>query len=113
MSRPLASSMRCSTAIVTPMKPNGELDQTALRKLAQFQRRHGVIDIVVNGTTGESPTTSDHEKQRLLHDVSNADSSINFIAGCGTNDTRHALQLVDLAKAVGVSLVLLVDPYYN
>ncbi len=100
----------CCTAAVTPMK-DGEIDSENFEKLIGFQLENGVRDIVVNGTTGESPTTSDAEKGKLLEIAIAAGA--NVTAGCGTNDTAHSENLVREAQEIGVKRILLVDCYYN
>ena len=100
----------CCTAVVTPMK-NGKIDVDAFDRLIEFQVQNGVQDIVVNGTTGESPTTSDEEKANLIRHA--LDKKANVIAGCGTNSTEHSEHLTREAQALGSNRILLVDCYYN
>jgi len=113
----MATSLRqstirnCVTAVVTPMTSNRELDLAHFRNLLDFQRKYGVEDIVVNGTTGESPTTSGVEKRELILRALRLEAKV--IAGCGTNDTGHTIHLTEEATREGATSVLLVDPYYN
>ncbi|WP_461002113.1 4-hydroxy-tetrahydrodipicolinate synthase [Streptomonospora sediminis] len=103
------------TAMVTPMQENGDVDYDGAARLATYlvdeQRNDGLI---ISGTTGESPTTSDEEKDRLLRAVLEAvgDRAV-VVAGVGTNDTRHSIRLAESAERAGAHGVLLVTPYYN
>jgi 4-hydroxy-tetrahydrodipicolinate synthase len=103
------------TAMVTPMKPDGAVDFDGAAKLAE----HLVTDmrndgLVVSGTTGESPTTSNEEKARLLAAVLEAVAGrAQVIAGVGTNDTAHSCELAKAAADAGVHGLLVVTPYYN
>lgn len=101
----------CYTALVSPMK-NGELDVDAFRKLVDFQTEGRVQGLVVNGTTGESPTTSDREKAQMVK-LAVDGSNTEIIAGCGTNSTEHSEHLIKEAKEIGSKRILLVDCYYN
>ncbi|MFC0038997.1 MULTISPECIES: 4-hydroxy-tetrahydrodipicolinate synthase [Actinomadura] len=106
---------RMLTAMVTPFLPDGGVDYDGAARLAthlvEEQRHDG---LVVNGTTGESPTTSDTEKERLLRAVVEAvgDRAV-IVAGAGTNHTEHSLQLARQAEAAGAHGLLVVTPYYN
>lgn len=107
----MVNGMRnCATAVVTPMADQ-EIDISAFSQLVGFQLENGVEDLVVNGTTGESPTTSDTEKRELLENAIELGAEVT--AGCGTNDTSHSEHLVHDAEEVGVNRCLLVDCYYN
>ncbi len=102
----------CCTAIVTPMSKNeAELDWANFDKLIRFQIKNGVRDIVVNGTTGESPTTTDGEKLEMVKRA--VELGANVTAGCGTNNTLHSEHLIRDAEKAGVKRILLVDCYYN
>jgi 4-hydroxy-tetrahydrodipicolinate synthase len=102
------------TAMATPFKADGSLDLDAAARLAQHLVDHGNDGLVVSGTTGESPTTSDDEKDRLLRVVLEAvgDRAV-VVAGTGTNDTRHTVELSTAAEKAGAHGLLLVTPYYN
>ena len=101
------------TAIVTPFR-NGNIDETALRKLIQLQVRGGVDGIVPVGTTGESPTVSYEEHIELIAlSVKFAAGKIKVIAGSGGNSTREAVYLTQEAEKVGADGSLQVAPYYN
>ncbi|GAA2457942.1 4-hydroxy-tetrahydrodipicolinate synthase [Actinomadura vinacea] len=101
--------------MVTPFRPDGGVDYDGAARLATYlvdeQRNDG---IVVNGTTGESPTTSDAEKDRLLRTVIEAvgDRAV-VVAGVGTNDTAHSRALARAAEEAGADGTLIVTPYYN
>jgi 4-hydroxy-tetrahydrodipicolinate synthase len=106
---------RLVTAMVTPFTPSGELDVDGAQRLATYlvdeQRNDG---LVISGTTGESPTTTDEEKDRLLRAVVEAvGDRASVIAGAGTNDTAHSAHLAQAAEKAGADAVLLVTPYYN
>ncbi len=101
----------CTTALVTPMSA-GEIDKEAFSRLCEFQLENGVRQFVVNGTTGESPVTSDKEKLILLQIAVDSGSAV-VTAGCGTNDTLHSEHLIKQAGEAGIKRVLLVDCYYN
>ncbi len=103
------------TAMVTPMTPDGEVDYDGAARLAAYlvdeQRNDG---LVVSGTTGEAPTTSDEEKDRLLRAVLEAvGDRATVVAGVGTNDTAHTLELARRAERAGAHGLLVVTPYYN
>ncbi|TQN31014.1 dihydrodipicolinate synthase [Haloactinospora alba] len=106
---------RMLTAMVTPMDENGDVDYDGAARLATYlvdeQRNDGLI---VSGTTGESPTTSDAEKDQLLRTVLDAvGDRATVIAGVGTNDTRHSTELARAAERAGAHALLAVTPYYS
>jgi 4-hydroxy-tetrahydrodipicolinate synthase len=106
---------RMLTAMVTPFTGDGAVDYKAVRRLAVHlvdeQRNDGLI---VSGTTGESPTTSDDEKARILGAVLEAvGDRATVVAGAGTNDTRHSVELARHAAREGAHGLLVVTPYYN
>ena len=107
-------SGRMFTAMVTPFDENLEVDYTKAAQLAQYLLAHGNDGIVVNGTTGESPALSDAEKIKLFRTVKEAvgDKGI-VIAGTGSNNTRHSIELTKEAEKCGVDAIMLVVPYYN
>src|SRR5580658_7346881 len=103
------------TAMITPMTPDGAVDFDGAARLAEYlvtdMRNDG---LVISGTTGESPTTSDEEKDRLLRVVLEAvGDRAAVVAGVGTNDTAHSCELARAAEAAGAHGLLLVTPYYN
>src|SRR5580704_2297208 len=106
---------RMLTAMVTPMDGNGAVDYDGAAQLADYlatdMRNDG---LVISGTTGESPTTSDAEKARLLAAVLEAvGDRATIVAGVGTNDTAHTCELARAAEAAGAHGLLVVTPYYN
>src|SRR5437763_13578373 len=103
------------TAMITPMTPDGTGDYAGAARLADYlvtdMRNDG---LVVNGTTGEAPTTTDEEKERLLRVVLEAvGSRAKVVAGVGTNVTAHTIELAKSAERAGVHGLLVVTPYYN
>lgn len=102
------------TAMVTPMNRDGSIDYPGVAQLAAYLVENGNDGIVVNGTTGEAPTTTDDEKLRILRTVvETVGSDVAVVAGVGTNDTAHTIELARQAQAVGVTGLLAVTPYYN
>lgn len=105
---------RVLTAMVTPMSPDGSIDLEATAALATYLVDEGNGGLVVNGTTGESATTTDEEKRELVRVVVDAvGDRAAVIAGVGTNDTRHTIEVARQAQADGADALLVVTPYYN
>ncbi|GGW88477.1 4-hydroxy-tetrahydrodipicolinate synthase 2 [Streptomyces noursei] len=105
---------RVLTAMVTPFTADGALDLDGAQRLAAHLVDAGNDGLVVNGTTGESPTTSDAEKAQLVRAVVEAVGDRAFVvAGAGTNDTRHSLELARAAQDAGAHGLLAVTPYYS
>lgn len=101
-------------ALVTPMTPSGELDIANLRRLVDMQISEGTDAIIVNGTTGESPTLTDAERLLTIQVVvEQAKKRVPVIAGTGTYSTRETLHQTEQAKKLGVDACLIVTPYYN
>lgn len=100
-------------ALITPFR-NGEVDETALRKLVDWHIAEGTHGLVPCGTTGESPTLS-HEEHRAVTEIviDQAKKRVPVIAGCGSNSTREAIELTKHAKAAGADAALHVAGYYN
>jgi 4-hydroxy-tetrahydrodipicolinate synthase len=106
---------RLMTAMITPMTPDGAVDYDGAARLAAYlvedMRNEG---LVVNGTTGEAPTTTDEEKARLVRVVREAvGDRATVIAGVGTNITAHSVELAREAEQAGAHGLLVVTPYYN
>ncbi len=103
------------TAMVTPMTADGSVDYDGASKLAAYLVDHMRNDgLVISGTTGESPTTTDAEKVRLLAAVLAAvGDRATVVAGVGTNDTAHTVELARQAERAGAHGLLVVTPYYN
>jgi 4-hydroxy-tetrahydrodipicolinate synthase len=101
--------------MITPFTSSGDVDHESAWRLARYLADQGTDTLVVAGTTGESPTLSDDEKIALLHTVvsSVSEKSTKVIAGTGTYDTRHSVEMTIRAAEVGVDGVLAVAPYYN
>ncbi|HKW69304.1 MAG TPA: 4-hydroxy-tetrahydrodipicolinate synthase [Candidatus Dormibacteraeota bacterium] len=104
---------RLLTAMVTPFKVDGAVDYDAAEKLALMLVNDGSDGVVVSGTTGESPTLTDAEKIELVRVVKNAIPGKNVVAGTGSNDTHHSVELSKLAMKAGADALLAVVPYYN
>lgn len=104
-----------ATAMITPFAPDGGVDHEAAWRLARHLSDTGTDTLVVTGTTGEAPTLSDEEKLALYHTVADAvrEKDTKVIAGTGTYDTRHSVNLTEGAAEAGVDGVLAVTPYYN
>lgn len=101
------------TAMVTPFAADGSLD-TAAARLANHLVDSGCDGLVVSGTTGESPTTTDDEKRELLRVVLEAvGDRARVIAGAGTYDTAHSVRLAKACAAEGAHGLLVVTPYYS
>lgn len=102
------------TALVTPFTPDGALDLVTLEKLIKMQLEKQIDALVVCGTTGESATLTDREKEEIFElSVSLCKNKIPVIAGVGSNDTLHTIQLAQSAEHCGVDGLLIVTPYYN
>ncbi|MYW69062.1 4-hydroxy-tetrahydrodipicolinate synthase [Streptomyces sp. SID8379] len=105
---------RVLTAMVTPFTADGALDLDGAQRLAAHLVDAGNDGLIVNGTTGESPTTSDAEKSDLVRAIVEAvGDRAHVVAGVGTNDTRHSIELARQAQQAGAHGLLTVTPYYN
>ncbi len=106
---------RLMTAMVTPFTTDGALDTDGAARLAiHLVDEQGNDGLVINGTTGESPTTTDAEKEALLRAVVDAvGDRAHVVAGVGTNNTKHTIELARSAEKAGVHGLLVVTPYYN
>lgn len=101
-------------ALVTPMTPDGTVDEAALEALVAFHIENGTDAIVAVGTTGESATLSHKEHQHVIKRVVElVAGAIPVIAGTGSNSTAEAIELTDSAMKDGADACLLVTPYYN
>jgi 4-hydroxy-tetrahydrodipicolinate synthase len=100
--------------MITPFTADGALDLDGAQRLAAHLVDAGNDGLVVNGTTGESPTTSDAEKRDLVRAVVEAvGDRAHVVAGVGTNDTHHSIELAREAEQAGAHGLLTVTPYYN
>ncbi|MEC8127823.1 MAG: 4-hydroxy-tetrahydrodipicolinate synthase [Pseudomonadota bacterium] len=101
------------TALITPFT-NGRVDEAAFRNLVDFQIDNGTHGLVPVGTTGESPTLSHEEHDRVVEMcIDQAAGRVPVIAGAGSNSTAEAVRLAKHAAAAGADGVLIVSPYYN
>jgi len=101
-------------AIVTPFKADGSVDFDGLTKLIEFQIENKTDAIIICGTTGEASTMPDGEHLSVIeHAVKVVNHRIPVIAGTGSNDTSHGIELAKDAERLGVDGLLLVTPYYN
>jgi 4-hydroxy-tetrahydrodipicolinate synthase len=112
---PAAPFGRMVTAMITPLTADREVDYDGAAALAEYlvtdMRNDG---LVISGTTGESPTTTDAEKDRLLRAVIEAvGGRASVVAGVGTNDTAHSCELARQAERAGAAGLLVVTPYYS
>jgi 4-hydroxy-tetrahydrodipicolinate synthase len=102
------------TATVAPFDANGAVDYDRYRELCAFLVDNGSDGVVVSGTTGESPTLSDHERVELLRVAIDAiGDRATVLAGTGTNSTTHSIHLTEQAHEAGAHGFLVVTPYYN
>ncbi len=102
------------TAIITPFDDQGNVDQAGFVELLGHLARSGSDGFVVCGTTGEAATLSVDEHLGLIElAVANRPDGASIIAGAGSNDTRHAVEMTERATALGADAILSVTPYYN
>jgi len=105
---------RLLTAIITPFAADGTVDLKAAQELATHLIDQGQDGIVVNGTTGEAPTTSDAEKKAIIQAVVEAvGDRAHVVAGVGSNSTARTLESSEQAARAGAHGLLVVTPYYN
>ena len=105
---------RVLTAMVTAFADDGSVDVEATARVATHLADHGHDGVVVSGTTGEAPTTSTEEDGKILRAVIDAvGDRMTVVAGVGTNNTAHSVELAEQAFKIGADGVLLVTPYYN
>jgi len=105
---------RVLTAMVTPFHDDGSLDVEGAARVAEHLADHGHDGVVVSGTTGESPTTTAEENGRVLRAVVEAvGDRLSVVAGVGTNNTAHSVELAVQAEKIGAHGTLVVTPYYS
>ena len=105
---------RLLTAMVTPFKDDLSIDWDGVERLAAHLESTGHDGIVVNGTTGEAPTTSDDEKIEIIKRVKSATGGrLKIVAGAGNNETSHSMEQAQMAAKAGADGLLVVTPYYN
>lgn len=101
-------------AIVTPFKENGDVNFDKLRELLDFQLENETDAIIIVGTTGEASTMTDDEQVEVVKfTVDHVAGRIPVIAGAGSNDTRHGINLSKMCEEAGADALLQVTPYYN
>lgn len=101
-------------ALITPMDEQGAVDFSSLQRLVEYHLAAGTSGLVVVGTTGESATLDMAEHLSVVEAVlTYAAGRLPVVAGCGSNNTRHAIELARQLKAIGVEWGLSVTPYYN
>ena len=104
----------CITALITPFDKKGNLDKITLKKLIRRQIENGIHGLVPCGTTGESPTLSHKEHDKVIEiTVKEANGRVPVIAGTGSNSTLEAIRLTKAAEKSGADASLQVVPYYN
>jgi 4-hydroxy-tetrahydrodipicolinate synthase len=102
------------TALITPMKENGDVDYEGFRRLINFQIESGIDGLVPLGTTGETPTLEDDEEERLIKiAVEEIRGRVPVIVGTGSNSTKSMTGYTKRAKDLGADAALVVTPYYN
>ena len=104
----------CYTALITPFTDDYQVDYAGLSKLIEFQISENVSGILIAGTTGESPTLSWSEHEKIIKTVYDvAGERTVIIAGTGSNNTFESLKVTQFAHDLGINNILLIDPYYN
>jgi 4-hydroxy-tetrahydrodipicolinate synthase len=98
--------------MVTPMHDDGSINYDGVATLARYLQDNGNDGLVITGTTGESPVLTDEERVEVWRAAAEA-VTIPIIAGSGTNDTAHSVEMTKAAKEVGAAGILAVTPYYN
>jgi 4-hydroxy-tetrahydrodipicolinate synthase len=105
------------TALITPFKGSGAVDEAALRRLVKRQIEGGVAGLVPCGTTGEAVTLDENEHERVVaiavEEARSASRRVTVIAGCGSNDTKKSQKLAERCRKAGADMLLVVTPYYN
>jgi len=102
------------TALITPMTDSGEVDYDGFRRLIEFQIGEGIDGIVPLGTTGETPTLTDDEEEKLVGvAVEAVKGRLPVVVGTGSNDTRYMVKYTERAKRLGADAAMVVTPYYN
>lgn len=101
------------TAMVTPFDAEGNVDYVRAVEIARYLLANGTETLVINGTTGESPTTSTDEKLRLVNTIAEVVGAGKVMAGIGGNNTAAVVDLAKLSHEAGASSLLAVAPYYN
>ncbi|MBP9510068.1 MAG: dihydrodipicolinate synthase family protein, partial [Fusobacteriaceae bacterium] len=101
-------------ALVTPFNEDKTVNYEKLKELIEFQIKNSTDAIVVTGTTGEGSTLSDLEQKEIISQtVKIVNKRVPVIAGTGSNDTKHAIELSQQAENLGADGLLVITPYYN
>lgn len=101
-------------ALVTPLHPDGSVNFAKMKELIEFQLSHGTDALIICGTTGEASTMSDEVQVECIRFAKEAAAGrVPVIAGAGSNDTAHCIELAQACEKAGADAVLLVTPYYN
>lgn len=104
----------CGTALCTPFTENGEINYKEFEKFIEFQIANKADSLIVCGTTGESATMTEEEKMETIKFVvDKVNKRVPVIAGTGSNNTHHAINMTKFAEKVGADAALVVTPYYN
>lgn len=102
------------TALVTPFRKDGSLDEASLRRLVDYEIKGGVEALVPVGTTGESPSLNHREYERVFEIVKEQSrGKAKVFGGAGSNSTQTAIEHTKLVKKAGLDAALIVGPYYN
>ncbi len=102
------------TAMITPMLEDGSIDYEGLARNTEFQIEKGISGLVPLGTTGESPTITEEEREKIIKTVvETANGRVPVIVGTGTNSTEKTIKYTKQAKRLGADAALIVSPYYN
>ena len=101
-----------ATALITPFKKDGSIDEEGLRRLVDFQEENGVTTLVPCGSTGEAATLSHEEHIRVVSIVRDQAKKAKILAGAGSNSTAEAVYLSKAAADLGVDGILSISPYY-
>ncbi|MDR0497742.1 MAG: 4-hydroxy-tetrahydrodipicolinate synthase [Treponema sp.] len=102
------------TALITPMKENGDVDYDGFRRLINFQLEQGIDGLLPLGTTGETPTLEEDEEEKLIRIIiDEVKGKVPVIVGAGSNQTKHMVAYTQRAKDMGADAALVVTPYYN
>lgn len=102
-----------ATALITPFKNGGEIDEEALRRLVDFQEENGINVLIPCGSTGESATLSHEEHIRVVNIVRDQAKKAKILAGAGSNCTSEAILLSKASADLGCDGLLSISPYYN
>lgn len=102
------------TALVTPMRLNGEVDYESLNKLVERQIKAGTSALVINGTTGEAPTLTHEEQKKIIQLViEQVNHRVPVIIGTGSYSTQQSIENTRAAMQLGADACLIITPYYN